>query len=269
MKKLSLNEIKKVELDILKQFDDFCSKHTLRYYLAGGTLLGAIRHKGFIPWDDDIDVAMLRADFDKLVDIIKNDSRFAIRPYYRTDTQVFIIKMQFADSDCPFWIDILPYDLVRAKGKEKEVWRKIEEIRSKLHSDKLNISSKLSRYYNDNWIQNEDDLRMFNHLFEESYLQLPDSTLPDCMYRGIDTMFFGGEKLIYLDDAFPLIRVEFEGEKYWAFKCYHDYLVGAYGDYMRFPRSLMPTHSSFYEEKCYEIDDYIRQIKEMEEKNNL
>lgn len=61
-----MKQIWAVELDLLKQLDDFCQKHDLTYYLSGGSLLGAVRHKGYIPWDDDVDVMMYRKDFDKL-----------------------------------------------------------------------------------------------------------------------------------------------------------------------------------------------------------
>ena len=53
-----MNELQQIEKDLLKEYIDFCEKHNLTYFLMAGTLLGAIRHKGFIPWDDDIDVAM-------------------------------------------------------------------------------------------------------------------------------------------------------------------------------------------------------------------
>ena len=60
---LSTKQIQEAEYEVLKRFSSYCDEHELRYYLCGGTLLGAIRHNGFIPWDDDIDVMMPRPDF--------------------------------------------------------------------------------------------------------------------------------------------------------------------------------------------------------------
>lgn len=61
-----LNEIQRVGLNILKEILVICKRHNLTYYVYGGTLLGAVRHQGFIPWDDDVDIAMSRKDFEKL-----------------------------------------------------------------------------------------------------------------------------------------------------------------------------------------------------------
>ena len=58
-----------IELDMLKLLDDICKKYSLKYFVGYGTLLGAVRHKGFVPWDDDIDVFMLRDDYNKLARI--------------------------------------------------------------------------------------------------------------------------------------------------------------------------------------------------------
>ena len=69
--RLSLEEVHERELKMLKLFIKLCERYNLRYYMAGGTLLGAVRHKGFIPWDDDIDVGLPRKDYEKFLVLTK------------------------------------------------------------------------------------------------------------------------------------------------------------------------------------------------------
>ena len=128
------------ELNLLEEFSRVCNKHSLRFWIDSGTLLGAIRHKGFIPWDDDIDVVMLREDYDKLVSI--SDSEFK-KPYLfqtaynekqfvrghaqlrDTRTTAIIPIELYKDFNQGIFIDIFVMDYVPDDEKEeaKQEWR--------------------------------------------------------------------------------------------------------------------------------------------------
>ena len=119
MKSIPQNEIKGMMVDILSDIHTFCETHNLRYYMAFGTLLGAVRHKGFIPWDDDIDIWMPRPDYDRFL-------KEYTSPYYAAiwagntlnypldfakvhDTRT-VVKEEGGDGNWGLFVDIFPLD---------------------------------------------------------------------------------------------------------------------------------------------------------------
>ena len=145
MQKLTGGQIKAIELDILKAFDIFCVNHGLHYYLAFGTLLGAVRHKGFIPWDDDIDVMMLRDDYMKLNELLKSESiredlvwrsienGNSLVPFGKINNVNTKVKTYGENTEQQLWVDVFPMDNYAKEIYDKTFfWKKIMVARGPL-----------------------------------------------------------------------------------------------------------------------------------------
>lgn len=134
-----LTRIKNTEKDILIFFQDMCDQYDLSYFVAFGTLLGTIRHGGFIPWDDDIDVAMPRKDYNRFLEIMqkKENSRFFLQipetddRYHLTFAKLRMKNTRFleerlADANAQegFYIDIFPYDNIPDDKRQAKAFMK-------------------------------------------------------------------------------------------------------------------------------------------------
>ena len=120
MIEIPLEELKSRQLEILTRIDKFCTEHNIQYSLAFGTLLGAIRHKGYIPWDDDIDIMMLRSDYNRFISLfydeqlrvlsIENESRY-ILPFAKVvDNNSILIEQSTMELPLGIYVDIFPVD---------------------------------------------------------------------------------------------------------------------------------------------------------------
>lgn len=116
--------VQKITLSLLEKYMDFCNRHNLRYYFTGGALIGVLRHKGFIPWDDDIDVGMPRKDYDRFIFLIKKNMlegyglcdrftdpnwHFAMCQFIDEETEI-TIHLAEKPRKAHVWIDVFPLD---------------------------------------------------------------------------------------------------------------------------------------------------------------
>lgn len=249
---LTSEEIKKRELAILLSFQKFCKKNNLLFYLSGGTLLGAIRHHGFIPWDDDIDVCMPRADYERLIQIyINKDHQYCLRapklgnftaPFAKlVDTETWIEAQYTVDKDnYHLWIDIFPVDgLPSSLDEVKKVYKKCNFYRrmllimgAKLGEGKTTFHKYIKYILKPLAILFYGKQRCVDKI--EKIAQTYH--YQDYEYVGAITwgLYGVGERMLKCEFE-KQVSVQFEGYQFPAFSCWKSYLTGLYGDYMKLP----------------------------------
>lgn len=254
MKKMTLQELQKFSLDILKDVHSFCMQNGIKYSLAYGTLIGAIRHKGFIPWDDDIDIIMPRDDFERFCETY-NSARFHIispkdNECWIAFARVCDLDKTYAESICNWckrdtgvWIDIFPADGVSDnsdKFKEsilfgRKLWIKQLYCRYAKHA----FDTSLSLIYNFKLLAVKiitlNGIRLRRHI-----KRLTNNAR---QYKFGNTKHWS--QIVCLDvvekkyqdthDFDKTVEVDFENEKFCALEGYDNFLRNIYGNYMKLP----------------------------------
>ena len=256
-----MNALQEKEFEILKQFDTICKEHGIQYVLYAGTLLGAIRHKGFIPWDDDIDIAMTRPEYEKFEKIF--DHQFGLRlqsdtrlPYYyhahaklrNNSMEIYEdVSRTQRDQKGP-WIDLFIYDNIPDKQIDRvnhflEVNKVNEKIRKKLFL-KANEIDKGLKYVV------KKVLQTYNELFHRFFFTLPKlfkkRTELLTKYNDQETKELGIASFYNTYDYYQTTFMKkesftnittaiFEGEEFPVPANYDECLTVMYGDYMKIP----------------------------------
>ena len=236
-------------IDLLIQFDAVCRKHNLQYSLAFGSLLGLVRHNGFIPWDDDIDVVMPRADYEKLKDYKSEFKKPLFLQYPGEDKDYYFSFAKLRNSNTtsiswPFryetfnqgcFLDIFPLDNYQSDNIERNV-EKITNLiaecsalmrRNNPNPDEID-REKLSQFPvirdGKNIIKDLDKvLQQYDHEYSPKYIAWC------CMAYHYERMTFDKD---LFDD---LIEKDFYGHKVFIPRKYDEVLQITYGDYMKLP----------------------------------
>ena len=237
---------------MLKWFHEFCKNNDIRYFAIGGTILGAVRHQGFIPWDDDIDIGMPRSDYIKLIDIMrkKTDSQYVLESPLQNidfvysysklyDTSTTLIENTRKGVKRGIYLDIFPLDGIGNSLKESVRNFKKIDFRNNLLSSRVCALNHRRKWYKNMAIV------MFSCLpkFILSKEKLIKSIENLCLKNNYDSSKYVGnlvgnwhEKEIMPKECFGEPKLyKFENLEIFGPENYDAYLQNLYGDYMKLP----------------------------------
>lgn len=234
-KQLSTREVQLKMLDIMKDIDRFCRANDIPYSLACGTLLGAVRHGGFIPWDDDADLFMLREDFDRFVKIYKSDKYQVSYILDKEDGYFGLCLAKVLDPNVStdkdgrlkhagIFVDIFPMDGVSEDPKEsRKRMHRIAQLENRIyHRRRTDLISILKSYRHSLkwWIEKFDKI-----VHDKSYY---DSKI---VAHAVGSRKY--EVVMPRSEFSNLKNIKFEGYDFLTVPDTHHYLVTEYGeDYM-------------------------------------
>ena len=251
MKRLTSKEIQTLELEILIEFDRICKLHGLRYYLAGGTLLGAIRHKGFIPWDDDIDICMPRKEYIKFLSMsdqlpkhlevrsnLKNNFVFPFTKLINLDTRIEL-NLTHGNTDDHLWVDVFPVDGLPDDIEEvSTIYTKCNFYRTILGLNDARLGEGLTTFRKYMKYLLKPIACIYGSKRCTDNIERIAAMYPydEAKYVGVITwgLYGVGERMLKSEFE-KAVEVEFEGQKFPTFSCWDSYLKGLYGDYMQLP----------------------------------
>lgn len=267
MKELSLQEIKEIEIELLKHFHNFCVENDIRYFISHGTLLGSLRYKGFIPWDDDLDVLVPREDYDKLLSIYPDREMYKLFSYERDSSYLYpyakLCDMSTRKIECGYNngvelgidIDVFPLDYWNsdfnlAKGEVKVQRRNMKAL-GLCKLDKPDSRHPFKRFVK-GIVMKLVKLRGSAYYVEQIMKGAHKPEQKGSRYMGGKAWNVYGERDILPAEVFAqAIEVEFEGHKFFAPVGYDTFLTSLYGDYMPEPPvEKRKTHHSF---KAYRL----------------
>ncbi|MBR1619436.1 LicD family protein [bacterium] len=229
-----IRDIQLANLALLKEFDYVCKQNGLRYWLDFGSLLGAVRHKGFIPWDDDIDVSMMREDYEKIIDAFNNTSRnhdiYAEQTYLGKAQTIIKVKHKRCSH---LFVDIFPCDYANSvENKENRILKTkyLQKIRNQLNKNKNYSSS-------DKVLQKIKELN--SELIPNIFVENSD------IQCGLDYSYTEPLWVYSYETIFPLKEIEFEGFQAMCINKPEQYLSDIFGDYMAYPKKFGFGHNAY------------------------
>lgn len=248
--KKTLDKLHKVELEILDEFVRICNKYQLRYFMTGGTMLGAVRHNGFIPWDDDIDIGMPRKDYDSFIKYAKEElnSKYFLDSF-ETNKEYYLPFAKIKKNGTIFdeeinhhinnhkgiFIDIIPFENAKM---EDSLIQKVQAIFVRSITDTMYFKNKIGKLSG----ARHQILVVLLSIFPKKCLMTIQKKImkinrdDNSKYMVALAGTYGYQKETMKRDVFvPVKEIQFGNKKYFGMNKPDKYLSQLFGNYMELP----------------------------------
>ncbi len=255
---ISVDDQKRIMLHIMDEIDAFCKSNSLTYFLIGGSLLGAVRHKGYIPWDDDIDIGLPRKDYEYLLEYFSSSSgNVEIRSVYNQkhfmwpnakaiDNRTVLIELGDKKNAIGVHIDVFPFDYLPGNYEQAlRVVKKIRRWKDLLTLKHLVIDCNRSLLKNVVVVLGKVLYLIPDRYFIKKINGFQFYSREQCEFICNLCGAWGGRELSRSANFDNCVNADFEDRKYMIPVGYDDYLNTVYGDYMTPPpKEKQITHHS-------------------------
>lgn len=268
-----LKKLHDVELELLTEFDRICKEYNIIYSIDGGTLLGAVRHGGFIPWDDDADVIMNREEYDKFVSVVSDEldkDRFYFQDMVQTEgyrwgygklrkkhTEFVRLNQEKMPYEQGVFLDVFVCDNVPDKYMMRCICNFISFVFRKLFYSEIGkdvstgIKKKIYEILN---LIPEKKLKSLYYRYI-AFRNRKKTDMVKCLTFPACNKTYGYKRKWYEDT----ISIKFEGKEFMACREYDEYLTFLYGDYMKIPpkdkQKVHPVSSFRIDDNKYEMEN--------------
>ena len=251
MKRMTNQEIREIIFSMLLKLAEYCDKKGLRYYLCAGTLLGAVRHRDFIPWDDDVDIFMPRPDYMRLHSLLKEEY---IETYYQLRSNIMgnsvipfakivdtrtVAVTKFNNLDNVLWIDIFPLDGAPSDEKQcRKLLEKAKRWRSLFSYSAANFGTGITKWK----ATAKLPLLLIAHMVgcekcAERLSKIANTyKFDESDYIAEIVWTVGKQDRLKKSEYLEYVDLEFHGHMFHAPACWDRYLQNIYGDYMKLPQ---------------------------------